>query len=157
MNALTRAWNWTRSRLYRRVADAHRHFGNQYANQMEHWSAVENYTRAILLDPGYALCYYSRGILYWREIGNYYRAIQDLTRALELSASFPQAHFNRGMAHKLRNEPEKALADFDRYLAVGCDEFWLDAARRQIAELQDTAQGPPLTEATDIPTPSGDD
>jgi tetratricopeptide (TPR) repeat protein len=157
MTPLKKAWNWMRSRLYRRIADAHRHFGNQHANQMEHWSAVENYTRAIVLDPSYALCYYSRGILYWREIGNYYRAIQDLTRTLELSSSFAQAYFNRGMAHKLRNEPERALADFERYLDHGSDEFWLDAARRQITELQDTALWPPPAGRTSPSSPAKDD
>ncbi len=130
-----RAWNWTWSRLYRRLADAHRHFGNLYANQQEHWSAVEYYTRAIVLDPTYAQAYYSRGVLYWREIGNHYRAIQDLTRVLELAPSWAEAYFNRGLAHKLRNEPDKAIADFERYLAEGRDEFWLESARRQLAEL----------------------
>ena len=130
-------WNWLRSRLYRRLADAHRHFGNQYANQAEHWAAIENYTRATVLDPDYAQAYYNRGVLYWREIGNHYRAIQDLTRVLELDPDWAVAYFNRGMAHKLRNEPDKALADFERYLATGEDGFWLDAAQRQIAEIKE--------------------
>jgi tetratricopeptide (TPR) repeat protein len=136
LNATRRAWNWTWSRFYRRLADAHRHFGNLYANQMEHWSAVENYTRAIIYDPDYALAYYSRGILYWREIGNYYRAIQDLTRVLQLAPTYAEAHFNRGMARKLRGELEKAMEDFEQYLGQGTDEFWREAARRQVEELR---------------------
>jgi tetratricopeptide (TPR) repeat protein len=135
LNAAQRLWNWIRSRLHRRVADAHRHFGNLYANQAEHWAAVENYTRAAVLDPTYVQVYYSRGVLYWREIGNYYRAIQDLTRTLELDPTRSEAYFNRGMAHKLHNETDRAAADFEQYLAQGTDEFWLDAARRQIKEL----------------------
>jgi tetratricopeptide (TPR) repeat protein len=130
-------WNWIRSRFYRRLADAHRHFGNLYGDQEEHWAAVENYSRAAALDPTYAQAYYSRGVLYWREIGNYYRAIQDLTRALDLAPAWPEAYFNRGMAHKLRNEVEPALADFQKYVVEGTDEFWLEAARRQIDELRD--------------------
>lgn len=131
------AWNWTLSRLHRRVADAHRHFGNTYGNQQEHWAAVEHYTRATILDPTYAQAYYSRGVLYWREIGNYYRAVQDLTRVLELTPDWAEAYFNRGLAHKLRNEREKAIADFERYLLEGKDEYWLDSARRQLAEIRD--------------------
>jgi tetratricopeptide (TPR) repeat protein len=129
-------WNWIWSRFYRRLADAHRHFGNTYGNQMEHWAAVEDYTRATSFDPNYTQAYYSRGVLYWREIGNHYRAIQDLTRVLELGPGWPEAYFNRGMAHKLRNETEKAIADFQMYLSEGADEFWLEAAQRQIDELR---------------------
>jgi len=125
------------SRFYRRLADAHRHFGNLYGNRDEYWAAVENYTRATLRDPNYVQAYYSRGVLYWRELGNHYRSIQDLTRVLELDPSWAQAYFNRGLAHKLRNEVDKATADFERYLAEGTDDFWLEAARRQLAELSE--------------------
>lgn len=125
------------SRSLRRLADAHRHFGNLYGNIDEYWSAVENYTRAIVLDPDYAEAYYSRGVLYWREMGNPYRAIQDLTRVLELEPTRTLAHFNRALAYKMQNEPGKASADFERYLAEGEGGFWLESARRQLAELAD--------------------
>jgi tetratricopeptide (TPR) repeat protein len=141
-------WKWGWSRFYRRLADAHRHFGNLYGNRMEHWAAVKNYTRATVLDPTYAQAFYSRGVLSWRELGDYPQAIQDLTRVLELVPTWAEAYFNRGMAHKLRNEVGQAVDDFQRYMAEGTDEFWLEAARRQVDELQDvhaadqTANGP---------------
>jgi tetratricopeptide (TPR) repeat protein len=135
LGVVQHAWNWTLARFHRRVADAHRHFGNIYGNQQEHWAAVEHYTRATIHDPTYTQAYYSRGVLYWREIGNYYRAIQDLTRVLELTPDWAEAYFNRGLAYKLRNEREKAIADFERYLLEGKDEYWLDSARRQLAEI----------------------
>jgi tetratricopeptide (TPR) repeat protein len=137
MDRVRSVWKWGWSRYYRRLADAHRHLGNLYGNQMEHWAAVENYTRATMLDPTYAQAYYSRGVLYWREIGNHYRAIRDLTRVLELVPTWPEAYFNRGMAYKLHNQIDQALADFRRYLAEGRVEFWLDSARRQVDELEE--------------------
>jgi tetratricopeptide (TPR) repeat protein len=136
LNVANRAWNWTLSRFYRRLADARRHFGNLYGDQKEHWAAIENYTRATVLDPTYSQVYFSRGVLYWREIGNHYRAIQDLTRVLELDPNWSMAYFNRGLAYKLRDEPTKAIADFERYLEEGTDEFWLESARRQLTELR---------------------
>jgi tetratricopeptide (TPR) repeat protein len=142
------AWKWGWSRFYRLLADAHRHFGNLYGNRMEHWAAVNNYTRATMLDPTYAQAYYSRGVLSWRELGDYPQAIQDLTRVLELVPTWAEAYFNRGMAHKLCNKVGQATDDFRRYVAEGTDEFWLEAARRQVDELQDaqaadhTANGP---------------
>jgi tetratricopeptide (TPR) repeat protein len=138
VGGVKRAWNWLLSRFYRRLADAHRHFGNLHADQSEHWAAVGNYTRASLLDPTYTDVYFSRGVLYWREIGNQDRAIQDLSRVLELDPSWADAYFNRALAYRLHNEPEKAVADLERYLEEGRDEYWLESARRQLAELYET-------------------
>ena len=129
------------SRFFCMLADVHRHFGNLYGNQEEHWSAIENYTRAIALDEGYTQAYYSRGVLYWREIGNYYRAVQDLSQVLELDPDRTEAYFNRGLAYKLRRDPQKAVADFERYLLEGQEEFWREAARRQLAELREAEAG----------------
>jgi len=117
--------------------DTHRHTGNNSGNLQEYWAAVEDYTRATVLDPGYAEPYYCRGVLYWREIGNYYRAIQDLTRFMELNPTRAEAYFNRGLAYKLHRQPDKAIADLEQYLATGKDPYWLEAAGRQLAELRD--------------------
>lgn len=138
---IRRAWKWIWSRFFRRLADAHRHFGNLYGNRHEFLAAVENYTRAITLDSSYAEVYFSRGVLYWRELGSYERAIRDLTSALRLDPSRFEAYFNRALAYKLHGENEKAIADLERYLEEGEDDFWLDAARRQLAELgKETAE-----------------
>jgi len=130
------AWNWVRSRVYRVEGDGHRHLGNSHGDLREYWSAIEDYTRAIVLDPDYAEPYYCRGVLYWREIGNHYRAIQDLTRVVELDPTRAEAYFNRGLAYKLHKEPDKAIVDLEQYLTKGKDRYWLDAARRQLAELR---------------------
>ena len=137
MAAITYAWNWLLSRFLRRLADAHRHFGNDYRNRKEYLAAVANYTRAVHLDPSYADAFFSRGVLYWRELGQYEPAIRDLTRVLELDPSYTKAYLNRGLAHKMRQETDKAIADFERYLEEGQDDFWLETARRQLAELRE--------------------
>jgi tetratricopeptide (TPR) repeat protein len=130
-------WRWALARFYRRWADVHRHYGNLYGNVQEHWAAVEYYTRAIVLDPGYAQAYFSRGVLYWREISDPARAIVDLGRAIELDPEWSDAYLNRGLALKLHGDLTQAITDFERYLETGQDEFWRDAARGQIDELAD--------------------
>ena len=130
-------WNWLWSRFLRRLADAHRHFGNQYGNRQEYRAAVGSYSRAICLDPGYTDALHSRGVLYWRELGQYDSAIQDLTRVLELDPSWAMAYLNRGLAFKMQQDYHRAAADFERFLDEGQDEFWLEAARRQLAELRE--------------------
>lgn len=123
------------SRLYRRLADAHRHFGNIYGNVEEHHAAVEAYSRAILHDAAYTQAFFSRGLVYWRELGNYERAIKDLTRVLELDPDWADAYFNRAIAYRMRGESASAIADLEHYLNEGTDEFWLASAQRQLAEL----------------------
>jgi tetratricopeptide (TPR) repeat protein len=130
-------WNWLWSRFLRRLADAHRHFGNQYSNRREYQAAVGNYTRALRFDPSYTEALYSRGVLYWREMGRYESAIEDLSQVLELDPSWAEAYLNRGLAYKMRLEYGQALADFERYLEEGQDDYWLEAARRQVAELRE--------------------
>ncbi len=136
-----RTWNWIWSRFYRRLADAHRHFGNLYSNRQEYLAAIEGYTRAVTLDPTYTDVIHSRGVLYWREFGHHDRAIRDLSRVLELDPSRAEAYFNRAFAYKLQGEYDKAMADFEHYLEAGQDDFWLDAAHRQLAELHDERPG----------------
>ena len=130
------AWNWVRARVYRMQGDTHRHFGNNNGDLQEYWAAVEDYTRATILDPGYAEPYFCRGVLYWREIGNHYRAIQDLSRVIELDPTRAEVYFNRGLAYKLHQQPDKAIADLEQYLAMGKDPYWLEAAGRQLTELR---------------------
>lgn len=138
---IRRTWNWALSRFLCWLADAHRHFGNEYGNRLEYEAAVNNYTRAIARDPQYAQPYYNRGILYYRELGEHGQAVQDLTHAIKLKPQWAQAYLNRGLAHKMRGELEQAAADLGRYLEMGQDEFWLEAVHRQLAELAATEEG----------------
>ena len=133
---LKHAWHRILSRFFLRLGDVHRHFGNLYGSREEHWAAIENYTRAVALDPGYTQAYYRRGVIYWREIGNHQRAIEDLTRVLELDPACAEAYFNRAMAYQARREFERAITDLERYLAEGHDVYWIDSARRQLIELR---------------------
>ncbi len=124
-----------RARFYNLRGASHRHLGNSHADVDEYDRAVQDFSKAIALDPSYAEAYYNRGVLYWREFGNYYRAICDLTRVIELAPHWAEAHFNRGLAYKLHGNRDRAIADFQRYLRIGRDAFWLGAAERQLREL----------------------
>ena len=125
------------ARFYHLRGATHRHFGNSTGDVAEHEFAVDDFTRAIELDPGYTDAYYSRGVLYWRELRNGYRSIRDLTRVLELKPAWAEALFNRAMAHQIRGDHEKAIADFEQYLAEGKDPYWRASAERQMTLLRE--------------------
>ena len=113
--------------------------GNAYNNRQEHRAAVGNYTRAIILDPAYTYCYFSRGVLRWRELGEYEAAIEDLSRVIELDPTWAEAYFNRALAYKMNMDYDQASADFQQYLEEGSDQYWLDATQRQLKELDEIA------------------
>lgn len=96
----------------------HRHWGNLSGDRREYQAAVDDFGKALNLHPAHVAASYSRGVLYWRELQNYYRAVKDLTRVIELAPHWHDAWFNRAMAHQLRNDLPEATADYEHYLAL---------------------------------------
>ena len=135
MTRVTRCVRRLQARFYGLRGAAHRHFGNRLGDVSEYRRAMADFTCAAELDADYAQAYYNRGVLYWREFHDYERSVRDLTRAIEIGAPRPEAFFNRGLAHKLAGDLYQARVDFETYLAVGQDPYWLEAARRQLAEI----------------------
>ena len=134
---LPRWLRWLLARFFHMRGATHRHFGNSTGDLAEHEFAVADFTRAIELDPDYVSAYYDRGVLYWRELRNGYRAIRDLTRVRELAPTWAEALFNRAMAHQIRGDHEKAIADLEQYLVEGKDAYWRESAQRQTAILRE--------------------
>jgi len=72
--------------------------------------AIEDYSKAVELDPDYAKAYCNRGTVY-REIGEFHRAIEDFNKAIELNPDLVLAYYNRGQTWLNLHEWEKARAD----------------------------------------------
>jgi tetratricopeptide (TPR) repeat protein len=126
------------ARFYHLRGETHRHFGNTSGSDLaEHQLAVNDFSRAIELDPDYAEAYFSRGVLYWRELRNAYRAIRDMTRVLELSPQWAEALFNRAMAYQIRGDHEQAISDLEQYLVEGSNPYWRESAERQLGLLRE--------------------
>ncbi len=126
---------WARWRFIR--ATFHRHWGNLGSGRIAYERAVDYFTRAIDLDPAFAEAYLQRGILYWREIQNYHRAARDLTRVLELEPGRSEALFNRAIAYQLRGDFDRAIDDFQKFLATAGDSQWRESAEIQLAGLRE--------------------
>ncbi len=153
MNSIRTLWRQLLSAFYLLRGDSHRHLGNNYGSLREYQMAIRDYGRAIQCQPGNAQAYYNRGVLHWRELRDHERAVQDLTRAVELAPGMDRAYFDRGMAYKLLGEWESAQRDFGIYLSLGSSDFWREAARRQLAELESIAVDQRLVVDEGSPTP----
>ena len=60
---------------------AYNNRGAAYAVLGQYQLAIEDYDKAIQLDPEDAMAYYNRGVAY-KELGRYHRAIEDYDRVI---------------------------------------------------------------------------
>ncbi|MFN8597386.1 MAG: tetratricopeptide repeat protein [Anaerolineae bacterium] len=124
------------ARLYFLRGSFHRHFGNLSGERREYQWAVDRFSNAIELDPSFVAAYYGRGVLYWRELENWYRAIHDLTRVIELAPHWHEAWLNRAIAQHRRGDFEAAISDLEHYLTVAKDPGWRANAESQLGMMR---------------------
>lgn len=75
---------------------------------------LEDYTQVIKIYPNDADLYYKRGYFYDKQ-KDYKHAVEDYTRAIELSPKLNKYYFSfRGRAYEALGDYEKALADYDK-------------------------------------------
>ncbi len=99
--------------------------------------AREDYNRAIDIDPQHALPYFLRGRINWAHADEYERAIEDLTRAIELSDDdYLMSAAHTGLAEsKVRlGRFDAAIADYDEVLERASNPLIFE--RRAHARLQ---------------------
>jgi len=98
-------------------AVAYTHRGLAYSAAGEYDRAVQDYTRAIMLDPNYAPAYNDLGVAH-KDKGDYDRAIEDYTRAISLYPRYARAYGNRGIAYKNKGDIGRAIEDYTQAIAL---------------------------------------
>jgi len=101
--------------------NAHAYFlrGNIKLKKEEIQSAIEDYNKAIELNPDNPIYYVSRVLAKIMVHSGQKEQIDDLDRAIALNPSLPEAHFLRGMIDYCVGFYESALQDFDIALKLG--------------------------------------
>src|ERR1700720_4501314 len=97
--------------LDRWAADAATRGGRAAVNSKEYPKAIEQFNRAIEIDPKYAPAYHGRGVAYFRQ-GEWDRAIADFGEAIRLDPADARARYDRGVAYSRAGEYDRAIADF---------------------------------------------
>ena len=72
--------------------------------------AIEDYTRAIMVNQTYDTAYHNRGVVR-ADIGYYKDAILDYTKAIEINPHFAAAYFSRANAKVDLRDYKGALSD----------------------------------------------
>ena len=73
--------------------------------------ALEDYNRAIEINPKYASAYYNRGIAY-EDLGDSGNALMDYSKAIEIDPDYVDAYINRGCLLVEEGDFEEAIKDF---------------------------------------------
>ena len=105
-------------RQKRREATTHNNHGVAYRDEGEYDRAIEDFTKAIELNPNYAIAYNNRGRVY-SDKGEIDRAIEDYNTAIELKPELAEAYYNRGEAWLHLGEWDKAKSDLTVARSMG--------------------------------------
>jgi len=81
---------------------------------------IKLFTKAIELNPNYAVAYNNRGYTQLTQ-KNFGYALRDLNQAIALNPNYSVAYNNRGNVHFQRKKYEQAMMDFDRAIAIKPD------------------------------------
>jgi tetratricopeptide (TPR) repeat protein len=79
--------------------------------------AIEAYTKAIELDPNFALAYSDRSADYIY-LGNHWQALRDCDRAIELDPKLAGAYINRGVAYENLGDYKQAIRNYDKAIEL---------------------------------------
>ncbi len=133
------------SHLLQKISDATnfsstllaRIYGNRgvtYRNLDDYPRAIEDFNRAISLDPRYFWAYGNRGITY-RTMKKYAQALEDFNQALALDETLDWVYVGRGEVFRHRKELQRAIADFDRATVLDPDYAQAYAGRGRVYRL----------------------
>lgn len=107
--------------LAQQTAEEYLGRGKELLEKKEYLQALENFDKAVELDPNLAEAYYFRGRVQLDDK----KADADFTKAIELKPDYPEAYFRRGLKNDLNNDRAAALRDYNK--AIELDPKFIDA------------------------------
>jgi tetratricopeptide (TPR) repeat protein len=92
--------------------------GKKYSSVDNADQAIDNYSKAIKIDPKFSKAYNNRGIAYtWKK--QYDRAIADFSKAIELDPKNGKAYNNRAIIYSYKGDTDKARQDLHKAQSLG--------------------------------------
>jgi tetratricopeptide (TPR) repeat protein len=91
--------------------------GRVYANNQKFNRAIDDYNRALKLNPKLTIVYHNRGASFASR-GNFNRAIKDLSRFIGLNPNHAGAYYVRGFAFEGKGDLERAIRDYKKSLKL---------------------------------------
>jgi tetratricopeptide (TPR) repeat protein len=118
-------------------AEAEEHFwqGIEYTKQGNNDLAMEEFTKAIEIDPDYSYAYYNRALAYYRK-GELENSLMDYNKAIELNPDNPYWTIERGFLHMELGDREKAIIDLERSKELGVPYEYRQRVEEALAQLK---------------------
>lgn len=99
--------------LKERDQETYLRFGLAWIENGEYDKAVNNFNKAITLNPQLAVAYLNRGLV-WMKKGEYDSAICDFDKAVGLNPRYAEAYLHRGHAWNKKGEYLNAIDSFNK-------------------------------------------
>jgi tetratricopeptide (TPR) repeat protein len=98
--------------------EAYNNRGIAYAGKHQYEQAVQDYSRAIGLNPKFDKAYVNRGNAYWH-LGKYEVSFADYQTAIKLNPADPNAYYNLACRYALRKNDTEACAWLQKAVEKG--------------------------------------
>jgi len=131
-------------------AEAHQAMSRLYLARGEFDKAIDQFEAALKTEPrdaqlhsdlGAALLEKGKAMSLPEDAGQklelFARSLEQLSKALELNHSLPEALFNRALCHYYLGLPQPAAADWRKYLEIDPQSSWAEEARRRLGSLEE--------------------
>lgn len=110
--------------------------GTIYFTRRDFLSAEQLFRRAIACDSSYLLGYFNLGNVL-EELGMIEESVEAYCKAIDLSPSYADAHYNLALLCERRGQNRRALFHWQSYLRLDNRGSWADQARLRIRILLD--------------------
>jgi tetratricopeptide (TPR) repeat protein len=114
-------WRYVIEKEPDKVSIAYTNLGSVYQKMGQFDKAMENFDKAITLDPNDNLAYINRGVIF-DKAGQFDKAIESYGKAVQSNPGDYKAYFNRGLLFdRMGNIPE-AIEDFQRATRLNAND-----------------------------------
>ena len=110
-------WNYVIEKEPAAVPAAYNNRGIAFGRTGQLNRAIQDFDRAIVLDPSFDRAYNNRGAAYLMQ-RSFDKAIEDFDKAINIRAGNPSAYSNRGYAYYFEGQYDRAMKDYDKAIEL---------------------------------------
>ena len=93
---------------------------------------VDNYTKCLELDPDYGPWAYNNRANAYLNLGRFYDAIDDYSKAIRIDRNYESAYYGRGLVYKKLEKYRDAIDDFNKAIKIDPDDCGAYVARGNV-------------------------